>query len=680
MKKIIVAFLTWMLFFPVIVQADDGIRNYRMDITILDNGDVTILEAFDMDGLYNGSERIINYKGAFNSYYGNRLSSTGDASIYNGTGLTLHEIRGIDFDSEKTLLELQENGDLFDKVNKASKGDYGAYTVDKQEDGEKYLIYNHSRMNKDFFLSYTLHNMAVLHNDVAELDLNIFMQNQVSIGNLEIYFHIPTNQQLLRVWGHGVSDGNSEIIDFQTVKVDVTDMGLEDAIDVRLVFDKEAIINSSKTTDIDAFERIIANEEKLAELANEERDQKYRVLQEEAYGLVEQAERSKNRNDYEEAYRKINLLRETDELKTELLVRLVNLESKVERKETILRVLFSSTSVAWILGLFIITYYIYRKFDKEYEPQFKGKYFRDFPASYGPATVGYLLHRKVSNDDLSASILDLINRKVISFEEKDRDYIFKLLKHKEKLTESEERLLKFLFGDEKEITLSEFKKGAKKNYEDFITSYSNWLNRATMDAEKECFYEDLTVCKVIGILYSLIGIVAGICLAGKPTYFSTLWMSLLGFLTLIYFIAFTKKTVKGAEDYAKWTALKRFMEDFGKMDEKELPEVTLWEKYLVYAISLGCADKLAKQMRVKIENFETSNVDMTDMVFDMMYFNHLINFNRVINQSVQQSITSAYNERIATSNHSSGQGFGGGFSGGSFGGGFGGGGGSVGRF
>lgn len=680
MKKIIAAIISLLLFFPIAVKADYGINNYRIDLTILENGDIDVLEAFEMSGKYNGFERIINYKSNFNSYYGNRLSSTGDATIYNGSGIVLNEIRGIDFDSTKTLLELQANGDLFTKENQGSKGDYGIYTVNRRGNGETYLIYNPNKMNKDFFLSYTLKNMVVVHQDIAELGYNVFTELKEDVGHLEIYVHIPNNQELLRVWAHGPYQGNSEIVDNETVKITIDGLNAEEAIDFRLAFDKSVVLSSDKTTDQEVMNNILLAEEKLAEEANEERDRVYKKQKEEAYLFVEQAERTKNRADYEEAYHKVNLLREDDELKTELLVRLVNLESKVERKETILKVLFSSISVAWTLGLFIITYYIYRKFDKEYEPQFKEKYFRDFPAKYSPATVGYLLHRKISNDDLSASILDLIHRKVIGFEEKEKDYTFKLLKHKETLTEAEEKLLKFLFGSQEEITLSAFKKGAKKNYESFITAYSNWLNRATMDAEQEHFYEDLTTCKVIGILYSIVGIVTGICLVGQPTYFSTLWMSLFGFITLIYFIVFTKKTVKGAEDYAKWIALKRFMEDFGKMDDKELPEIHLWEKYLVYAISLGCADKLAKQMRVKVEALETPDMDSRDIVFDMIYFNHVLNFNRVISQSVQQSLTSAYSARVAASNSSSGSGFGGGFSGGSFGGGSFGGGGGGGRF
>ena len=75
-------------------------------------------------------------------------------------------------------------------------------------------------------------------------------------------------------------------------------------------------------------------------------------------------------------------------------------------------------------------------------------------------------------------------------------------------------------------------------------------------------------------------------------------IKLLGLISLIYFATYTKRTKEGNEEYLKWIGLKNFMNDSGKMDVKELPEVRLWEKYLVYAVSLGCASKLAKTMKI----------------------------------------------------------------------------------
>ena len=122
------------------------------------------------------------------------------------------------------------------------------------------------------------------------------------------------------------------------------------------------------------------------------------------------------------------------------------------------------------------------------------------------------------------------------------------------------------------------------------------------------------------------------------------------------------------------------MEDFGTMDKKELPEIVLWEKYLIYAVTLGCADKLAKDMKIKAKELEeVNNVNYSS--FDYYRFNKITNFNSTITKTMTQSVNNAYNaSAVANSNYSSGSGSSGGFSGGFSGGGSFGGGGGGGRF
>ena len=117
-------------------------------------------------------------------------------------------------------------------------------------------------------------------------------------------------------------------------------------------------------------------------------------------------------------------------------------------------------------------------------------------------------------------------------------------------------------------------------------------------------------------------------------------------------------------------AFKRFLKDFGRMDEKELPEVILWDKYLVYATVLGVADELEKTMKIKIEAMQEQDVTLTDI-----YFTHYLihaNLTSSINHAVGSAVNTSH-ATIASSNSSSGGGYGGGFSGGGFGSGGGGG-------
>ena len=151
---------------------------------------------------------------------------------------------------------------------------------------------------------------------------------------------------------------------------------------------------------------------------------------------------------------------------------------------------------------------------------------------------------------------------------------------------------------------------------------------------------------------------------------------IVGVTTITIISGMVKRNEYGSTEYKKWMAMKNFMNDFGNLDEKELPEIALWEKYLVYATVLGCADKLQKTMEVKLKDM---NVDMNTDFSDILLMNTI---NNTITRAVAAGHSAAVSAKAAHDYNSSGggswssgSGGGGGFSsgGGSFGGGGGGG-------
>ena len=136
-----------------------------------------------------------------------------------------------------------------------------------------------------------------------------------------------------------------------------------------------------------------------------------------------------------------------------------------------------------------------------------------------------------------------------------------------------------------------------------------------------------------------------------------------------------RKSKKGIEHYAKWKAFKNFLNDFGSFSTKELPEVILWERYLVYATIFGLAKKVQKDMNVKIKEIDVSNMNNNTYIFINNY-----NFSSILNDSVNQAYNGAQRAITRESTSSSGGSFGGHGGGFSSGGGFGGGGRSGGGF
>lgn len=612
MKKILWLFI---LFIPFLAKAD-GINSYNINATVLENGDLYVQEVFDLDGTYNGFERIINFKNSSAQAFDGSIESFNGSDIYNGTGIILKQIRAVD-KNELDFNSLKTSGDEFKKVSYANKGDYGVYTEENNENGSSYLIYNPSSKRKAFYVEYVISNMAVVHNDVAEIGWNIFTSLNEDVRNLKITINIPNNQNELRAYAHGLLTGNIELINKNQFVLTLDELYPNEAMDTRFVFDKNIIVNPTKVTKEDALDKIISLETKKADEANLARDE----------------------------------------------------AKKIEKERQVKILIVICFCAIYLIGLVFVVIRYYLKNDKELKPDFNQKYFRDIPSNYHPATVGYLFNKKVSSNDLSASILNLIDKKIIKVSGSDKKtYKFTYALKDATLDEADRYLIKLLFGEKDEILLEDFKKNAKKQYTSFLDKYDAWLSIEKINAMDENFYEAKN--NSLYVLYFVIGIILG-CVSVILTPFGFL-VALLSIIALIYISVCNKRTKKGNEEYAKWKALKNFMKDFSIIDKRELPEVSLWGKYLVYAVTLGCADTLAKSMKVRVQEITDvnyNNFDVTNIIL-------MNNFNRIINDSVVSAVNNARSAKsIAESNYSSGGGFGGGFSGGggSFGGGGGGG-------
>ena len=117
------------------------------------------------------------------------------------------------------------------------------------------------------------------------------------------------------------------------------------------------------------------------------------------------------------------------------------------------------------------------------------------------------------------------------------------------------------------------------------------------------------------------------------------------------------------EDSIQLYGLKKYLEEFSRMDTKEVMEVKLWDEYLMFAYLFGIASQVAKQLKDMypevIEQMQNQNFDYDTLLF--------------VNNISMRSVSAATSARRAAESYSSG---GGGFSSGGGGGGsFGGGGG-----
>lgn len=644
MKKIKFILLgLFIMFLPLLAYAE-GTSRYYIEVNVLENGDAEVKELKLMDGYYNGYKTNIRYKTNNLKNFTGVLDDFEGSNIYNASMLTDLKVYDVDFNTTKfSVIDNKINEFKLTTSGSAQKGDYGVYTQNTTSEGEELVIYLPSKYKRASLVTYTLKDLVVVHNDVAELAHDFIGSDyEENINNLIIRINLPKASNTLRIFSHGPLNGSNKIIDNKTTEITYETLYSYNAVDGRVVFDKEVVPYTSKKSNVDGFDKILEVEAKRAQKANNIRE------------------------DARKKEKRINLI------------------------ENIIKVL----SIVWFVGLVIIAFLFYKKNDKEYGNEFNVEYFRDFPSDYLPTTVDYLMNKKINNLSFSASILELIRKKAILVEEfvvikkslfkdkEEKDYKFSKNPNFdiETLKDSEKKLYELLIntiGNGTEVILSEMKKSTS-DYEIakcFVSDYETWKYKSMEEAEKEGFYENIGRGKIKAILYALIFPVISII-----TFIFNLnigvgyILSIIGIISIIYFALAIKRTKYGNEQYHKWKGLKNFLVEFGSLDEKSLPEIKLWERYLVYATVFGIADKVQKAMKMNLDNMNyTEDTDFTYLYFDDYYFANRLNL-ALVNSEASARRTISDKETASSSDSSSG-GFGGGssFGGGGFGGGSGGG-------
>lgn len=631
-RSILFFIIAIFLFVPYNVHASDGETDQLyININIREDGSIKVQELANLQGEYNGRLRNIEFANLSAAKFTGSESDFEGSDIYNGSSIMDLKIYDIPKSNSMTFDSLDgQKGTLYREVSSAFNGQKGVYERTDYANGIKLKIYNPSNTNTSFYMEYIVNDVVVVHNDVAELAWNLLGTNyEDNIYDMEVHIHLPREDQTSRVWLRGPLNGNIENIDHQYAKITYSFLGARNAVSARVMFDKELVPNATKKSGVNGKENILKVEQQAAEKANSERER-------------------------------------------------IRRENQVVKRITI----------SWYILLILLVVLCYKKKKRCETTSFDQDYLRDFPANYGPEIVGYLMDQKVAEEEMSASILMMIEKKALKVEQDPakKDNFTLILQEKEVnfLTEQEKKLQKLLIediGDGAKVTLDQIKKYGKstKKAEQFIKSYDNWKKSVKEEGKKEAFFFPLVKIQVIGVMISLLGtfLIFFLNIIFDTSFIPGYLSLLVGIIAIIWFSTRHFRTEKGSLHYKQWMALKKFMVDFGTMDEKELPELKIWGKYLVYASVLGCAKQLEKTMKIKMENMNLTEEQMASYYLNDSFADNIFIMSTLtssIHNSVQTAVSSSRSS-IASSSSSSGGGFGGGasFGGGSFGGGGGGG-------
>lgn len=499
---------------------------------------------------------------------------------------------------------------------------------------------------------------------------------------------------------------------------------------IRIMFNKDLVPNGNKNSLVNGKDYILKYEEMMANNANAERENRKLGLINEASQSVIDLEESPSMYWYNKALSNVNKLEDSTD-KNQFLQRIDDLKETVNndwkedieyeierlsrsnyrylsrttlkslekdisegfdeelkikynksvelfknilniRDEKIRNISRTSVIVVYIILSIIIAYELVKVIKEK--KAFKGKYYREFPGDYSPYIIEYIMKGKITNLSISATILDLIAKKVIKLEEipgdkKDAKLI--LNKQDELLTVPEVKILDILFnlvGNNDVCTLKELKNYGKTEHK--ARALKNKIDKFKSEAKKEAKNKSYFKSSIITILIKILIIIIYIFSLFMTTgIFKNMYNAkeILLYITEISCIAFIcyyivnkdkNRNQEGKEEYSKWLAHKRYLKDFSKFDEKDLPEIALWEKYLVTATILGCADKVQSKMKLYINNStEISHVD-----YYLLSSSLNNDFVKTINKSVNNSISTANSTINVSSSSSSGGGYGGGSS------------------
>ncbi|MFA6738807.1 MAG: DUF2207 domain-containing protein [Bacilli bacterium] len=372
-------------------------------------------------------------------------------------------------------------------------------------------------------------------------------------------------------------------------------------------------------------------------------------------------------------------------------------EQAIEREDKLYYYVNIAVIVVFLilyLLAFWLAYSIYLKYDKELKSDFYGEYYRELPANYPPAEMGFLYrYKEIIKEDVSATLMDLIRRHFIdidysgqSLTDKKPNYtlIYRREKDSTDLKSYEKYLLKWFFdivAKADTLTLNQLEEYTKKE-KNAITYYECnrvWIDLVKKDSSKNDFFDkesENVIKRYAGILAIalLISVVAFLLWSVVPIrslpYLTGISIAVTALFTS-YIIHIKRRSKQGNEEYVRWHAFKKFLEEFSHFDDYPMPSITIWEHYLVYAVSFGIADLVEKQLRFKFkqlnreQELQASPMMRYPMFHTYMHMRMMSNFT-----TATTTINKARAQRVGSGSGSGGRG---GFGGGrSFGGGGGG--------
>ena len=624
MKKSLVRILLMLVMFIGIILITNQVQAGSIKLNKLDF-QIQLNEDGSMDVTENWNARITDTNTMFKDFY---LDSSKFKEITNV------EVYRVDSGNRQKLTEINE------EMYHVTKNCYYGLPIIGNKFEIAWGVSVDGTETRNYQVKYKVVDAVKTYTDCSELYWQLVgTDNEIPVTKLTATIKLPkavSEKNNIRGWAHGPYNGNITV-NSDSIYLEVDYLDTETMVEARVVT-LENIFTKNKITDKAKLDSILSEEQKWADQANREREEYIQRKEE---------------------------------------------EERIERIIGIVYVIVTAGLSVFLIYKLIKNGIKASKIEKKKMPEID--YFREIPnkeASAGDAAyLYYFKNGKFSSNIskiLSATLLQLSLKKYIAFSEDNtsskpqvRINILDVTENMETLANDEQLVYELLnkVSKEKTFTMKEFEEYARKHCESFmgkIRKLETEVEKHQVEMKNYSKENEKKASKHSnkGIIYMFFGIV-GIGIMPIPAI-------LLIINSIPHFIMSKRNrnlTDKGLEEKAKWVGLKKYMEDFSLLNEKEVPDLKLWEKYLVFATAFGIADKVLKQLKIKYP--ELQNLDGYEYAYMHMLYHSSLNtsFLNTFNTSVNKVYMGGMSAEAARSgydgsNFSSGGGFGGGFSGG----------------
>ena len=665
--------------FPLTALAADynaELSALHFDIALQEDGSALITETRDI--VFTGDHEFTRY-GVNNVFTGPRTFTDWQVSL---DGMPLPHLPEPDNDNRPT----------------------NTFAVEDRDGGNTVYIYFRQQGDgqRTVRISYRLENAVKRYDDVGEFFWNLTGETGISdIGTLTATVMAPEGvpAEDFHIWAHGPDNGSFDKQADGSAALRVENVALGTIVDIRVTAPADCFYGGWVQEGA-ALDSILAEEKELADRANARREEEAREKEEqerlqaeyEAYLATYWAERDA----WAEAHPVQNAIQGfcSD----------ISFEFRCNIVDELPNMLLIAGFVIFLIAIF---WGMGQRNSKKYRltPAQSPQYCRDIPDDRPAPVVDRLLHfydgsPNVSRQ-ISATLLELHMQGLIRFRTLNDDVELVLdTRQGEKLfppsdtahtPDYQEALWSFLVnaaGDHGRIAMKDLQQYIRDNQEPAWRFRSSFISAVNTEYQKLVGTERVKRPFLGGtrICWSL-SAAAGV-LAALVRMFSTLYDGVeadvsicVGVITftllalMIFVFCLGRRFGRGRcvvlnqaseNDLALWQAFGRYLDDFTNIEDKGLPDLSVWREAMVYAVAMGYGSKVAGALRPKYPDaFDQGTYGYDDEWYRLLQEQELYRAMESISQGVADArppVSASSDDSGSDANWSDSSGDGGGFS------------------